>query len=167
MLEITQNSFYFGLTILSAVLLAQSALAIYMAFCLRIASRERARINKELFGLVKRIEGLTSNRREQMLKQYDKILANLAVRLPTIIAANAGHTILETENKILTRLAELEPNLKTDENGRKKMDELIRSMENLEQTIVALTAETVRQVMVDSRSDLLEDENFSDVSLAA
>lgn len=120
-----------------------------------------------MFGLVRRIEALTSNRRELMVKQFDRMLANLSTRLPSTIAAQASQRIFETESKILTRLAELEPNLKKDEISRRKMDDLIRSMEGLEQTIVALTAEAVRKVMVESRSDLLDAENYSDSSAAA
>ena len=156
-----------GVTILGALAIFQFIVAAYMAVCLRFSSKERSSLNKEMFGLLRRIEALTSNRREQMLKHYDKILANLTTRLPASIAAQASQRIFETESKILARLAELEPNIKRDEISKKKMDELIRSMENLEQTIVALTAEAVRKVMVDSRSDLMDDENFSDISIAA
>lgn len=167
MAEIISQNLLLGLTVLGALFAFQFIVAIYMAICLRASAKERTSLNKEMFGLVKRIEALTSNRREQMLKHYDRILSNLATRLPSTIAAQASQRIFETESKILARLAELEPNLKQDDQSRRKMDELIRSMENLEQTIVALTAEAVRKVMVDSRSDLLDDEKFSDISIAA
>jgi len=138
-----------------------------MFIALRSSSKERAVLNKEMFGLLRKIEGLTSSRREQMLKHYDKILANLSTRLPTTIAAQASTMIFETESKILARLAELEPQLNKNGSDKRKMDELIQSMENLEQTIIALTSETVRKVMVDSRRTLLDDENMNDVSIAA
>jgi len=155
------------IVIFIAVTLFQFLLAIYMAFSLRLAARERNELHKEMYGLLRKLEGLTATRREQMLKHYDKILESLSIRLPPTIAAQASATIFETESKILARLAELEPHAIKDDTSRRKMDELIKSMENLEQTIVALTAETVRKVMVDSRRNFIEEDDSRDVSLAA
>ncbi|MCB0311344.1 MAG: hypothetical protein KDD42_08915 [Bdellovibrionales bacterium] len=155
-------------TLLGLVLAVQIGLAIYMVAALRISRREVASLNKEMFGLLRKLEGLTSSKREQMLKHYDRILESVANRLPTTIAAHTSETIFEAESKILARLAELEPRLKDgDETSRQKMDDLIRTMEGLEQTIVALTADTVRKIMVDSRKNLLEMDFYSDDSLAA
>lgn len=151
----------------AALVFLQLILAVYMLASLRVASRERAELNKEMFGLLRKIEGLTATRREQMLKHYDKILENLSTRLPPTIAAQASATIFDTESKILARLAELEPAFAKDDASRRKMDELIKAMENLEQTIVALTADTVRKVMVESRRNLLDDEMYQEISLAA
>lgn len=167
MIEITEDMLYLVGTILGALTIIQLLIAIYMGISLRIGAKERALLNKEMFGLVRRIEALTSSRREQMLKHYDRILANLSLRLPSTVAAHASQTIFEAESKILSRLAELEPNIKNDEVSRMKMDDLIRSLESLEQTIVTLTSEAVRKVMVDSRSDLFEDDAFLDISQAA
>ncbi len=150
-----------GLTLL------QVLLAGYLLATLRASASERTALNKEMFGLLKKLEGITSSRREQMLKHYDKILQNLAVRLPTTVAAQTSAMIFDTESKILARLAELEPQLKVDESSKRKMDDLIKSMETLESTIVALTAETVHKVMIDSRRALLDDDNFSDIEIAA
>ncbi|MBN8548378.1 MAG: hypothetical protein J0M12_03565 [Deltaproteobacteria bacterium] len=132
------------------------AVSLFVYYSLRAANREREITSKELFGLMKKIEGLTASRREHLLKEYDKILENLTHRLPPIIAAQASESIIETESRILTRLAELEPNLKKDDISFKKMDELIQSMEKLEQTLVTSTAETVERVLVESRTVLLE-----------
>lgn len=167
MLGIEQNTLLLAGGIGTLFVVIQFLLAAYMLLSLRMASSERALLNKEMFGLIKKLEGLTSSRREQMLKHYDKILASLSTRLPTTIAAQTSTMIFETESKILARLAELEPAFGKDESSKKKMDELIKSMENLEQTIVALTADTVRSVMVDSRRSLLDDDNFQDINLAA
>ncbi len=145
----------------------QLLLTIGVIITLRGASRDRAILSKEMYGLVRRLEGLTATRREQILKHYDSILDQLANSLPPTIAAHTSQLIFETESKILTRLAELEPNLRQDESGRKKMDELIRSMENLEKTIVALASDTVRRVMNESRRTLLDDTQPSGMSLAA
>lgn len=141
--------------------------SLYLSSALRNAVNERTQLNKEMYGLVKRVEALTAGRREQILRHYDKILANLSVTLPPTIAAEAGQLIFETESKILSRLAELEPDMKSNELARRKMDELIKSMENLEGTLVAITAEAVRNVLIQSRSDLIIDESQIERSLAA
>lgn len=154
----------------AAVLIAATLLlfvAIYMAFSLRIASRERERLNREMFGLVRKIEGLTASRRELISRHYDRMLENLSIRLPSTIAAQTGQVIFETESKILQRLAELEPDLKNDANSKKKMHELVRSMENLQEIIIALTSDTVRRVMTESRHGIIEEANEIDLSEAA
>lgn len=135
-------------------------------FSLRSASKERQALNKELFGLMKKIEGLTSSRREQMLRHYDSLLEVLSTKLPTAVAAQTSQIIFDTEAKILTRLAEIEPNLNNDEKGKEKLNELIRSMEGLERTLVNLTSDAVRDVMVEGRRSLFAgdselDSNFS------
>jgi len=145
----------------------QLLLAVTVLLSLRTAARERTQLNKEMFGLVKRIEGLTSNRREQMLKHYDGMLEMLSTRLPPTIAAHTSQVIIDTESKILTRLAELEPGFRDDEASQKKMNELIKSMENLEHTIVALASDTVQRVMAEGRRSLLDDQKYTDLNLAA
>lgn len=145
----------------------QLLLTIGVILTLKSSARERAVLNKETFGLVKRLEGLTATRREQILKHYDSILDQLSNSLPPTIAAHTSQLIFETESKILTRLAELEPNLRTDDASRRKMDELIKSMETLEKTIVALASDTVRRVMNESRRTLLDDSQPAGMSLAA
>ena len=160
---------------ISAILLAagavfvtlQLALSIFMLISLRISSKERSLLNREMFGLLKKLEGLTATRREQMVRHYDRMLEGLMKRLPPTIAAQTGQVIFDTESKILTRLAELEPSLKADESSRKKMDELIKSMESLDHTLISCTADTVRAVMAESRRSLLEDESMDEISLAA
>jgi len=166
-LDLTQDGNVL-LTVLLAVAVGfQLLLTLYMAASLRIAERERARLNRDVFGLLKKIEGLTSSRREQMLRHYDKILEQLSVQLPPAIAEEAGQLIFDTESKILTRLAELEPDLKNDSQSREKLDELIKSMESLEATIVSLTANTVQSIMARSRKDLFSEAIREDRSLAA
>lgn len=165
--ELTSNGFLIIAAATTLVIVLQLVLTSYTLISLRIASRERAHLNKEMFGLLRKLEGLTSSRREQMLKHYDKILAQLTSRLPMTIAAQTSNMIFETESKILARLAELEPAFSKDENSKRKMDDLIKSMENLEQTIVAVTADTVHKVMVDSRRTLLDDDGMEEINLAA
>lgn len=149
-------------TVFWLLLVGLAGLQLFLTFCtvvaLRQASRERSEVYKEMFGLIKKLEGLTASRREQMSKQFDKILENLSLRLPPAIAAQASQSIFEAESKILARLAELEPNLRQDRVGQEKMDDLIKSMEKLEHTIVALTAESVRKVMLESRQAIFADD---------
>lgn len=131
------------------------------------AQKERTEIHREIFGLVKKIEGYTAQRREQMLKHYDKVIEKLANHIPTAIAAEAGTVIFETESKILQRLAEIEPNLRQDKEAKKKLDDLICNMENLEHTIINLTSDAVQKIMLDGRKTLIEEEHklkLSDVA---
>lgn len=154
-------------TVASGLLGLQFLLGIYVISSTRFALRECNRLNREMFGLVRKLEGLTSSRREQMLKAYNQMLDTLSARLPPTIAAETSNIIFETESKILSRLAELEPNLKQDENGKRKLNDLIKSMESLEKTIVTLAADTVQRVMVESRRDLFDDDSYSEKNLAA
>ncbi len=146
----------------AALFVLQSCLAVYLLSSLRAARKERAALHREMYGLVRKLEGLTSGKREQMAKQFDKILSELALRLPPTIAAQAGQTIFETESRILSRLAELEPDLKNDEQSREKMDDLIKSMESLETTIVTVTADTVQNIMAANRQAIFEDDIYSE-----
>jgi hypothetical protein len=145
---------------LGAAVILQLGLALYLIASLRTANRDREQASREIFGLLKRLEGLTADRRERMVKHYDKILEGLTARIPTTVAAQASNLILETESKILARLAELEPNLKDDEGSRKKMDELITTMEKLERTLVSSAADTVQKAMAEGRRSLFEEESI-------
>ncbi|MCB0339698.1 MAG: hypothetical protein KDD53_08840 [Bdellovibrionales bacterium] len=145
----------------------QVCLSIVMVVVLRTSARERSQLNKEMFGLVKRIEGLTSGRRDQMLQHYDRMLENLANRLPVMVTGQVGTQIFETESRVLKRLAELEPHWSEDEDARRKMDELIRTMECLEDSLIATTSEAVTKIMNESRRELIEDERFFGVNEAA
>lgn len=165
LIDFIQNSPHGAtLGLLALALGLQTGLAFYLFSSLRSAARERNQLHKEMFGLVKKIEALTAQRREHSLKHYDKILDTLSARLPTTIAAQAGQEIFDIESKILRKLADLDPKLKEDETARQDMEELIKAMEALEDTMVRLTAETVQRIMLDARRGLAEDDRFSDVS---
>lgn len=112
---------------------------------------------KELFGVMKKIEGLTSGRRAQILREFDKILDGLSARLPTVVAARANDSVFETESGILKRLAEIDPAIKNEEN-KDKLDELIRSMEQLQEAVVSSVSETVRKALDDARREINADE---------
>ncbi|WKZ57596.1 MAG: hypothetical protein QY326_02725 [Bdellovibrionota bacterium] len=154
------------LLVAGMAILIQLGLIVSMALALRAAAREQAKLHTEVFGLVRKLEGLTLSRREQVIKHYNRILETLSAQLPTTVAARAGQVIFDTESRMLEQLAELEPNLNANESSKRKLDELILSMERLEQTLVSLTAETVQKVMVEGRRSLLESDQFDD-SMAA
>ncbi|MCB0332042.1 MAG: hypothetical protein KDD55_01015 [Bdellovibrionales bacterium] len=162
MLEISHDMFLIAIGAIAALFVLQAFVALYLLSSLRSARKERAALHREIYGLVRKLEGLTSGKREQMAKQFDKILSDLALRLPPTIAAQAGQTIFETESRILSRLAELEPDLKNDHQSREKMDDLIKSMEALETTIVTVTADTVQNIMASNRQAIFDDELFSE-----
>lgn len=153
--------------IIVAAVVMHFATSVYMLINIKAASRERNKLNREIFGLTKKIEIMTSGQRELALKHYDRILAKLTHRLPGKIAEETGETIFATESRILSRLAELEPQLKTDITAKKKMEELIKNMEELERKVVSTTIEAVHKVMLESRGELLQEEKFTDTSLAA
>ncbi len=138
------------LTILQAIII------VALSSRLKVALKEIRELNRETFGMLRKIEGLTATKRDQIAKHYDKILEGLSKKLPTLVAAHTSDKIFETESNILKRLAELEPNFGKDDKQRKKLDELIHTMENLEQTIVGLTADTVYAAMQESRREILE-----------
>lgn len=155
------------LLLIGVALLAQIGLATYMAISLRVAARERHQLSKELFGLVRKVEGLTAHRRESILRHYDKMLETLSYRIPTTVAAQASSAIVDAESKILNRLIELEPQLKDDQVARRKMEDIVRSMEGLEQTLIALTSDTVRRVMLEGRGAIIDERNLTEIERSA
>ncbi len=159
MFELGASPSHALIALLAALCLMNFLLAATLVLALRRFRSERQAVSQELFGLVKKVEGLTATKREQFQRQYDRLLQDLTKRLPTTIASEASTAIFETESLILTRLAELEPNLRRDDISFKKMDDLIKSMEQLEHTLIASTAQTVERVLVESRSGLLDPEN--------
>lgn len=163
MFEISQNLIVVGMCGLIALGVFQLLISIILVSSVKNLNRETHTLLKEAYGCLRKIEGLTASRREQLQKQYDKIMEQLTARLPVIIASQASASIFETEKKILTRLAELEPNLKDDAGAQRKLNDLIKSMEDLEHTVVSLTAESVRKVLSDSKGDFFS----SDEKMAA
>jgi hypothetical protein len=148
-----------ALPVSAAIGIIQLVTCCIMLMAQRSLKQEAAALNKETFGLLRRFEGLTASKREKILKEYDRMLEELSNRLPTTIAAQASQRIFETESRILNRLAELEPILKEDKLSQNRMDELIRSMEQLEETLVGSTAETVKKVFLETRSSLFNEED--------
>ncbi|MCO6431268.1 MAG: hypothetical protein J5J00_10445 [Deltaproteobacteria bacterium] len=167
MIQIQSFSLPAELLLFGVVAVFQLSVLWIMLVNLRRFSRKYNVLSREMYALVKRIEALTATRRERMIKHFDRLLAKLSNRLPPTIASQLSSSLIETEGKILTRLAELEPDLVTNERSRKRMDELILGMEQLEKKLIALTADTVRDIMLESRADLLDEERFVEQHLAA
>jgi arginyl-tRNA synthetase len=164
---ISDSTVVFFASVVGLILGLQVVINIVTVSSLRGMIKEREVLHREIFGLVKKIEGLTSSKREVMLKHYDGLLEVLSTRLPTAVANQSSQLIFETESKILARLAELEPNLQSDEQSKAKLDDLIKSMENLEKTLVNLTSDAVKSVMVEGRRSLFEADSSFDTKLAA
>lgn len=151
--QITQATFDGLVIALSVMLVVQCALALYAILSGRAARKERAALHSQMFGLVNRIEGLTASEREQAAERYDRMLERISGRLRETVGEGASQAIFDAQRLMLTRLAELEPALKTDPESREKMDRLIHQMEHLEDTLVAITVDTVRRVLSECRRD--------------
>lgn len=155
MVAISPDIITYGLTGLAAIIALLLGTTLAAIVSLRSAVREQREVHREIFGLLRKIEGLTASRREQVVRQYDKMLENLSLRLPTTVASELGKVMYDTESRILARLAEIEPELSRDGEPRRKLEELVSSMEKLEETIVSATSDTVRQVMLEGRQTLI------------
>lgn len=162
-MSFTQEQIIFFIGVSGGVsLLLQVLLALAVIYLTRAHARDRAELEREMFGLVKKLEGLTASKREQILRHYDSMLETLATRLPPAVAAQTSKLVVETESRIITRLAELEPDLKSNSESQKKMDELIKQLEHLEETLVATASDAVRTVMLDSRRALFDDDGYDE-----
>ena len=133
---------------------------------LRRLAHEISASNREVYGLTKKMEAMTASRRAHFVHEYDKIVNQLLRKLPANIAAQAGDSIFVTQKEILTRLAELEKVTGKSKESSKQMEQIILSMEQLEAQLVRVTADTVIEVMGDTRKRILEDERFADLSSA-
>jgi len=112
-------------------------------------------LEHELFGLAKKIEGLTAPKRELLVKEFDQLLEKLAQDLPQAVTNTTSERIVEAERRILQRLAEIGPALSKDEEGKRKMEEFIVSLEKLEESVIDSTNEVVQRVMLNSRRELI------------
>jgi hypothetical protein len=162
-MSFTQEQIIFFIGVSGGVsLLLQVLLALAVIYLTRAHTRDRAELEREMFGLLRKLEGLTASKREQILRHYDSMLETLATRLPPAVAAQTSKLVVETESRIITRLAELEPDLKSNSESQKKMDELIKQLEHLEETLVSTASDAVRTVMLDSRRALFDDEGYGE-----
>lgn len=161
-IEFNSGSLILGLT--CVVLLFQTLILAITLLKTQRAHREREDLYKELFALMRKIEGMSAGKRAMVLHQFDNLLDSLVKQLPTRIAVEAGERIFETESRLLKTLAEIEPGLSADAPGHLHLEHLIQSMENLEATVVSLTCDSVRQAMLDVRETLLNQDASSTAS---
>ena len=133
-----------------------AALAVYQY--VRSIAKEHHLLTRELFGALKKIEGYTAHRREQMVRHYDEMLVKLQQEVPRTISERTSDLVFDTERRILTRLAELEPNLKGDAESLEKMDSLIQSMERLEASVSLAAADAANAVLGEGRKILLTEQ---------
>ncbi len=145
-----------GASIFVGLLLLQVILSVYMTIVLLVSSRDRKQLNRETFGLLKKIEGLTSERQQQLKARYAHAISGLQDRLPIAIASQVGERIYQTESAILRELAALEPNL-ADPTSRRRFDDLIKTMESLEEELIRVTAQTVHTILEESAGAVSSD----------
>ena len=139
----------------------QLGLASYLFFSSRASHKALNDGVRELYGIMKKIEGLTATRREQLHGEFDRIVQTLGLRLPTVIASQAGDRIFEAESRLLKHLSEIDPGIK-DEKNKEKIDDLIKSLESLQESVISITSETVRTALMDARKELALDSDSSD-----
>jgi hypothetical protein len=156
----TDDTIFFLLSSFSAAVIALALVSsAAMLLALRRFSRDRENTQRSLDDIGTRLEALTGQLSDRYLNttdtNYSSVLDSLVERLPNVVAQETGNQIFETESKILTRLAEIDPMLRNDVEAQRKMDEIIRSMENLEKNIIGLTAAAVKTVMIEKRDELL------------
>lgn len=151
-LENSQLVVFIGLVF--AFMIMQGLLNLSMLMYIRASGRESSALNRETFGLVKKLEGLTATKREQMLLHIDKLLEDLEISLPNSISKEAGQRIYEVESRILSRLAELEQLLEKDPYSKQKIEDLIKSVEGMERSVITAAAQQAKKVVLDNRNSL-------------
>ena len=161
-MQILEQNWFFA--VIGLVLTIQFVMALGLYILFRINLKDINRLNKETYGLVKKIEVLTADRREHIQNYFDKLFEHLSKRLPHLISDQASEHIFQTESAILKRLAELEPNFKKDQVSQQKMNELIQSMESLEKTMVSLTANAVEKALEEERICFTGNDSVSSLS---
>lgn len=139
---------------------------LYTLYSLKKSSIESTRINRETFGLLKKVEGLVARKQERLTREYDQLLEKMATQVPIIVAREAGKEVFEAEKYVLTRLAELEPALSEDAISLQKMETIIKTMEGLENVVIQSTARAVESILVEKRKSLFDQEVEEESSAA-
>lgn len=133
--------------------------ALVLLFALLSLSRLRSeslKLNRETFGLLKKVEGLTAQKHHLLAKQFDDLIEKMANQVPVIVGKEATSHLFEIERQIITRLAELEPNLKTDPKAIAHMEEVLRKVELLEEEVIRSTSKAVEKILVEKRKTLFQ-----------
>jgi hypothetical protein len=121
---------------------------------IRKTNRERKQLSKEVSQTLNKMEVMTMRDRNQLARHYDRMLESLSNRLPAVLSNKAGELIFDIEKQILAKLAKVQPGIDADDE---EIDNLIRSMERLEDTIIAATGDVVRNTLLESRKGIFTD----------
>ena len=129
----------------------------YVAASLRQGNRERESLHREMHGILRKLDAITSEKRELFAKEFDQIIETLSVRVPAVVASEAGERIFEAESKILSRLSKLEGDVTAGSDEQKDMEDLIKSMEKLDTELVSAASDAVHDVLIESRERFFSD----------
>ena len=146
---------------LTTVTLAAAIVGLWGAVCglivgMRSGVREREKHRRELGRLREKVEILTAPSTARYLSECNTLFSELLQSLPAVVKRQAGAQIFDIESRILTRLAELEPDLRRDPHSRGRMNELIESMESLEGAVCTIAAETLQGGLQEAHKRILE-----------
>ena len=136
------------------LIVLQVIVAVYVTVVLLIGSKGSKRINRETFGLLKKIEGLSAEKHERLEIALDNLLDDLMEKLPVTVAGRLGDELLQLENHVLRHLAEIDPDLASLEGENERVSKLLRSMERLEDAVVRAAADTVQRVLLEQKASI-------------
>lgn len=160
----TPHSGALRLGLMASVLVLQASVILFLLHRFKASHSTQEKLYQELFGLTRKIEGLSSGRRALIAYHLDMLLERLVKQLPSRISAEAGDVIFRTESSMLKTLADLEPNLPQLPGMKDRVESLVSSMERLESTVVSVTGEAVRQAIFDTKRSILEADSHEDRS---
>lgn len=141
---------------LCITLIVQSCLLIVLSLKTARSQKNAEKLHTAMFGLMKRIEGMTSDKRTKMITEFDHVLDRLSTRLPPVLASRAGQALYEAEKSLLQKMVSLEARLDQTPQEQEELNQIIESLESLDTQIIALTADTVHEVMLESRKHLFD-----------
>jgi hypothetical protein len=139
-----------------AVLLGGFQLLVMVAALrlIRKTNRERRQFDRNVTDTLQQMEVVMMRDRNQLASHYDNMLESLSSRLPSVISTRAGDAVFEIEKQVLAKLAAVHPNLDIDDE---EVDNLIRTMERLEDSVIAATGDVVRETILESRKGIFAD----------
>lgn len=155
-----------GFLFIVSVLLVQLAGLLAVVRHARTEAKTRERFLRGVYGILKKIEGLTADRRTQMLFRYDQLVERLQRRLPTIVANRISAEIEELESGIISRLSAIDADLLSDGGDPEELEQLLKTMERLERAVLTITTDTVRESLNEGRQ-VFSSQSSSDMEEAA
>jgi len=112
---------------------------------------ERYEVNQSIQQMLQRLEVLNLRDRGEFVHLYEGMVESLVNRLPVMVSTRAGDAIFEIEKRVLAQLALIDPRLTS---SAQTVDDLIRSMEKLEDTVITVVASSVRDALLDSKEGI-------------